>query len=174
MKRVSAHTFSKPMIDMAKLTREAYEELRSVESERDINLKIGDMPQTFGDPLLIRQVLLNLLSNAMKFTRKRRAAVIIVGGNSRKSENVYFVWDNGTGFDMKFQEKLFSHRIHEEREFEGSGAALAEAKKIIEKQGGRVWAESRPDEGATFYFSLPAQSGQQSHTNAQIIHFNQQ
>jgi two-component system sensor kinase len=115
------------------------------------------MPSAYGDLFMMNQVLLNLLSNAMKFTHTRETAMIEAGGYSEKNENVYYVRDNGIGFDMKLSDRLFGlfQRIHSSQEVEGTGLGLVIVKNIIEKHGGRVWAEGKPDEGATFYFTLP-------------------
>lgn len=159
--RLGAQPVNKTATDMAALAQKAYEEVRSVEGERDIRFKINNMPLAYCDQVLMSQVFLNLLANAMKFTRERKAAVIAAGGASRGYENIYYVSDNGIGFDMKFNEKLFGlfQRIHAGKEFEGTGVGLVIVKKIIQKHGGRVWAEGKPDEGATFYFSLPTKPG---------------
>lgn len=151
---ISAKEIQKSSIDMELLIRSAYEEIKP--AGRNIQLQIEAMPSAYGDLSLIRQVLLNLLANAIKFTRFRETAVIEVGGRTEKDEHMYYVRDNGTGFDMRFVDKLFGlfQRIHISEEFEGTGIGLVIVKRIIEKHGGSVWAEGRPDEGATFYFSL--------------------
>jgi len=102
-------------------------------------------------------VLTNLLSNAVKFTKHRNVTNIEVGGRREDNETVYYVKDNGAGFDMEHADKLFKifHRLHGLKEFEGIGIGLSIADRIIKRHGGRVWAEGRPDEGATFYFTLP-------------------
>ncbi len=107
---------------------------------------------------MVRQVFFNLIGNALKFTRPRETAVIEVGGYTAGPENVYYVRDNGVGFDMAGSDRLFAlfRRLHTEKEFEGTGAGLAIVSRVIERHCGRVWAEGRPGEGASFYFSLPA------------------
>jgi signal transduction histidine kinase len=118
---------------------------------------MNPLPPARGDSGMIRQVLMNLLSNAVKFTRSKPEAVIELGGKTEKDATVYYVRDNGAGFDMGEADKLFEvfRRLHPSREFEGTGVGLTIVKRIIERHGGRVWAEGRLNEGATFYFSLP-------------------
>ncbi|MFT3829497.1 MAG: ATP-binding protein [Opitutaceae bacterium] len=127
--------------------------------QRQVEFRIGPLPTVLADPTLLRQVFANLLSNALKFTRDRRPAVIEIGATpgERSGEQIVFVRDNGVGFDPKYTEKLFGvfQRLHHAREFEGTGIGLANVRRIIVRHGGRVWAESRLAEGATFYFTLP-------------------
>lgn len=124
---------------------------------RDISWKIDDLPMVFGDSILLKLVCDNLLSNAVKFTRPRLRAEIRVGCREESGEYVFFVGDNGVGFDMGQVSRLFGvfHRLHLQDEFEGSGIGLANVRRIISRHGGRTWAESSPDKGATFYFTLP-------------------
>ncbi|MGH7992103.1 MAG: PAS domain S-box protein [Limisphaerales bacterium] len=146
-------------VNMAQLIAEARRELERdpVLRDREIEWSIGDLPDARGDPLLLRQVVINLFSNALKYTRTRRPAKIEIGAKGEGGETVYFVHDNGVGFDMKYAGKLFGvfQRLHPEREFEGTGIGLANVQRIIHRHGGRIWAEAAVDKGATFYFALP-------------------
>lgn len=145
-------------IDMADLARTAFEEQKSMGArERHIQFKVAALPVAYGDKRLITQVFQNLLSNAIKFTRNEKKPEIEVGTMAGPTEDVYFVRDNGVGFDMDHAQKLFGtfQRLHGADEFEGSGIGLATVRRIIDRHGGRVWAEAKPQGGATFYFSLP-------------------
>jgi light-regulated signal transduction histidine kinase (bacteriophytochrome) len=125
--------------------------------ERPLQLEIGELPECRGDHSLLEHVLTNILSNAFKFTATREAARIEVGAYKEGSEQVYFVRDNGVGFDMKYAEKLFGafQRMHTQAEFPGTGIGLSIVRRIIQRHGGRVWAESLLQQGTTLYFSLP-------------------
>lgn len=124
---------------------------------KDIILKIDELPNAIGDFSLIKQVIINLISNAVKFSSKNPVPKIEIGFTKKEKENIYFVKDNGVGFDMKYAEKLFGvfHRLHKEADFPGTGVGLALVQRIINKHNGRVWAKSEPGKGAVFYFSLP-------------------
>jgi len=124
---------------------------------RDIDLKIAELPASQGDPTLLQQVWLNLLSNALKFTRGKKPAIIEIGAWEMADEIIYYVKDNGAGFDMRYADKLFGvfQRLHRAEEFEGTGVGLAIVQRIVRRHGGRVWAEGEPGKGATFYFALP-------------------
>jgi PAS domain S-box-containing protein len=123
---------------------------------REIEWRIGDLPFLDCDPALVRQVFANLLSNALKFTRPRKHALIEVGCLDQANEKILFVRDNGVGFSMKYADKLFGafQRLHRQEDFEGTGVGLATVQRIIHKHGGRIWAESSLDQGAAFYFTL--------------------
>lgn len=147
--------FSK--VDMNKLAGAVYDEIKTTMPEKYIQFNIGQLPSAYGDPLMIHQVFLNLLTNAIKFTGPKDKAVIEVGGWSENGENVYYVRDNGVGFDMQYVDKMFGpfQRLHSDEEFSGTGIGLAIVQRIIQRQGGRVWAKGEVNEGATFYFTLP-------------------
>ncbi len=154
---VSTKEVLKFEFNMKELAQKLVGELKPTIGERDIEFEISQLPSAYGDLAMINQVLQNLLTNAIKFTQTRDAAIIEVGGYTEKDENVYYVSDNGIGFDMQLSDKLFGlfQRIHSEKNVEGTGIGLVIVKNIIEKHGGRVWAEGKPDEGAKFYFTLP-------------------
>ena len=137
-----------------------HREFRQIDAnsvDEKIEFNLAPLPPTEGDPALIRQVFVNLLSNAKKYSRLRDRAVIEVNGYSENGDQVYYVKDNGVGFDMAYANKLFGvfQRLHSVEEFEGTGVGLAIVQRIIHRHGGRVWAEAKLNEGATFYFTLP-------------------
>ena len=148
-------------VNMEELVREVFEELKPASAERELTIEIKPLPLCHGDPSMLRQVLVNLLGNAIKFTQPKDAALIEVGGRTESAENIYYINDNGAGFDMQYTDKLFGvfQRLHGVAEFEGTGIGLAIVKRIITRHGGRVWAEGKVDEGATFYFTLPDKRG---------------
>jgi light-regulated signal transduction histidine kinase (bacteriophytochrome) len=123
----------------------------------NISWKIPVLPDMQADPNTIKQVWTNLISNAVKYSTKQAHPVIEIGNLSAANETIFFVKDNGVGFDAKYKDKLFKvfQRLHSAAEFEGTGVGLAIVEKIITKHGGRVWAEGEPGKGACFYFSLP-------------------
>jgi len=144
-------------IDMEALAREVVDELRSAPGQQVPNCVLKPLPAGWGDRSLVRQVWLNLLSNAIKFTGTREVPSIELGGSSEDGRNVYYVKDNGAGFDMRYYGKLFGvfQRLHSSKEFPGTGVGLAIVQRVVVRHGGRVWAEGKPGKGATFYFALP-------------------
>ncbi len=154
--RLGRAPLEKENVNTGNLVLSALSELKSQQEGRNINLLIGDLPPCNGDPSLLKQVWLNLLSNALKYTRKLDAAVVEIGCNATAERDVFFVRDNGTGFDMRYAGKLFGvfQRLHRAEDFEGTGVGLAIVQQIITRHGGRVWADAGPDRGATFYFTL--------------------
>jgi len=158
--RLSRAPLNKREVNNAKLVQSVINDLSSQQDGRQIDLRIGELPASTGDPALLKQVWVNLLSNAYKYTRLRETTVIEVGCSLQQKENVYFVRDNGTGFDMRYADKLFGvfQRLHRAEEFEGTGVGLAIVQRIIHRHGGRVWAEAAVDRGATFYFTLEGET----------------
>ena len=147
----------KSVFNLAAMTNKVFERLRAQEPERDLRLTVGDLPQGWGDQSLLYQVMQNLLANAVKFAKSRKNAVIEVGGRTEGKENIYYVKDNGAGFDERHIDSLFRpfQRLHGDEEYEGTGVGLAIVQWIIQRHGGRVWAEGKVGEGAAFYFALP-------------------
>jgi PAS domain S-box-containing protein len=144
-------------VDMHELALIVAEPLLAEAGSRVVRLKVGELPVARADAGLIRQVLSNLLDNAFKFTNRRPVAEITVGGREENGETVYFVSDNGAGFDMARIDRLFGvfQRLHSDEEFKGTGVGLALVRRIVQRHGGRVWAEGRVGEGAKFFFALP-------------------
>jgi light-regulated signal transduction histidine kinase (bacteriophytochrome) len=159
------------------VARRALEDLRAEQEGRRVEIRIGDLPLCYADRSLLQLVFVNLLSNALKYTRRRETATIEIGAIARAGSNppapggvrslpadaddpagtIYYVRDNGAGFDMRYAHKLFGvfQRLHRAEDYEGTGVGLATVQRIIVRHGGRVWAEAEPDRGATFYFVLP-------------------
>jgi PAS domain S-box-containing protein len=145
-------------IDLQPMVTEVFEELKAQEPARRLQLKLKKpLPPAFGDRNLLNQVLVNLLGNAVKFTQPREKGIIEVGGWTEGKENIYFIKDNGVGFDMRYVDKIFGvfQRLHRREEFEGTGVGLAIVQRIIHRHGGRVWASGKVGKGAEFYFALP-------------------
>lgn len=155
--RVSTQEIQTSEIDMGALTQEVFQELKSATGNRRVHLEMNDLPPASCDRSMMRQVFANLLSNAIKYTEPKEIAIIEVGGIIEGNETIYYVKDNGVGFDMEHADKLFNifQRLHSHEEFEGTGIGLVIVKRIVEKHGGRVWAEGMPKEGAKFCFALP-------------------
>lgn len=148
-------------LDMHALAQTAYHDVVPAESERAIVFSIDPLPKAFGDAVLICQVWANLISNAVKYTRGKTGRLIHVGVLMQEETPVYFVRDNGVGFNPQYAHKLFGvfQRLHRADEFEGNGVGLAIVQRIIQRHGGQVWGEGRVGVGATFYFTLPAPGG---------------
>lgn len=145
-------------IDMEQLAQEVIDELLRTTPGREVDIELHPLPPAEGDRAMVRQIFVNLLSNALKFTQPQRNALIEVDTYDENGTSVYFVRDNGAGFDMDYADKLFGvfERLHEDEEFEGTGVGLAVVERVVRRHGGRVWAEGAVDEGATFYFTLPS------------------
>jgi PAS domain S-box-containing protein len=157
--RAEAH---KTAVDLEQLVEEAVKEAQQDTHKRDIVWKVSRLPTWYGDRSMLRLVLVNLISNAVKFTRTRSPAEIEIGClKEEKDQVVVFVRDNGVGFDMRYASKLFGvfQRLHRAEAFEGTGIGLATVQRIVHRHGGKVWAESLVDKGATFYFSLAKNQG---------------
>jgi len=156
LSRLGRQPLSKRPVNLTALVRQVIDELPKEQEGRPIEFRVSELPNCFGDPSLLRQVFANLLANAVKFTRKKEKAVIEIGCMEKHEEKIYFVRDNGVGFDMKYAEKLFGafQRLHNQDQFEGTGVGLSIVHRIIHRHGGRIWAESEVEKGATFYFNL--------------------
>jgi signal transduction histidine kinase len=157
--RIGRQSMRKQRVAPTTVVREVLEELDSEQQGRRVDISIGDLPAVQADPSLLKQVYVNLLSNALKYTRAHDEAKIEVGSTSdgkAAGATVYYVRDNGAGFDMQYADKLFRvfQRLHRAEEFEGTGVGLATAHRIIQRHGGRIWAEAEVGTGATFYFTL--------------------
>lgn len=160
LSRLNSQVLRKENVDMALLVRSVVESIRLENIGRNVDFSIGVLPTCQADPVLLRQVLSNLLQNAMKYTRPREKALIEISGQDLPGECVYRVRDNGVGFDPLYTEKLFGvfQRLHPAEEFEGTGLGLATVQRIIRRNAGRVWADGQVDKGATFYFSIPKEA----------------
>jgi light-regulated signal transduction histidine kinase (bacteriophytochrome) len=145
-------------VDLRSLVQETIHELEPEISGRNMQWRLSELPRINGDDVMLRQVLFNLISNALKFTRMRERPQIEIGSlPGQTNEAVIFVRDNGAGFDMAYANKLFGvfERLHHANEYEGTGIGLANVRRIIARHGGRTWAEGKLDKGATFFFSIP-------------------
>jgi signal transduction histidine kinase len=159
--RLSRQALSKQPVTPVDLVRQALNDLRAIQEDRRVDIRIGVLPDCQADPVLLKQVFVNLLSNALKFTSQRQVAVIEVGSRHDDGETVYFVKDNGVGFNMAYADKLFGvfQRLHPAEDYEGTGVGLAIAQRIIHRHGGRIWAEAVVNQGATFSFTLAGEVG---------------
>ncbi|HYB98588.1 MAG TPA: ATP-binding protein [Candidatus Limnocylindrales bacterium] len=155
--RLGRQSLNKQPVETLALAREALKIACAGLPESEVVITLGDLPPCTADPALLRQVFVNLLSNAVKYSRARRPAAIEVGAAARDGAVVYFIRDNGIGFEMEYAQKIFGvfQRLHGASEYEGTGVGLAIVRRIIERHGGKIWAESEPGAGATFYWKLP-------------------
>jgi light-regulated signal transduction histidine kinase (bacteriophytochrome) len=161
LSRVGRAELNRSPVDLSALAQNVVAQLGKAEPDRQVEIAIADGIGAEGDAPLLRIALANLLGNAWKFTGKRAVARIEVGTMSLDGEAVYFVRDNGAGFDQAYEAKLFGvfQRLHSTHEFEGTGIGLATVKRIVNRHGGRIWAASEVDRGATFYFTLAGEIG---------------
>jgi PAS domain S-box-containing protein len=157
--RLARAEFQNGNVDMRELARSVIEDLTALEPDRQVRITVGQIPDAKGDAAMLRQVWMNVVANALKFTRPRAlAADVEIGGyGDGGGEATYYVRDNGVGFDMKYGYKLFHvfQRLHRSADFDGTGVGLAIVQRVIQRHGGRVWAEAKVNQGATFYFTLP-------------------
>jgi signal transduction histidine kinase len=156
LSRLAKTELHQGLVDLTGLALDVGEELRLLHPERNVRFEVAPHLQAHGDHRLLRVVMANLLGNAWKYSRIRAEACIEFGAVGRDDGPVFFVRDNGAGFDMEYSHRLFQafHRLHTIKEFEGSGIGLATVRRILQRHDGEVWAESKPDQGATFYFTI--------------------
>ncbi len=156
--RMGRREMQASQVDMSSLVKEIIRDLAPDLANRDVKWEIAELPNISGDSSLLRVALVNLISNALKFTGPRELAIIEVGFEEQDDVTVFWVRDNGVGFDPEYAQKLFGvfQRLHRDDEFEGTGIGLANVSRVVERHGGRVWAEGQLDQGATFYFTIPS------------------
>jgi hypothetical protein len=154
--RLARQPLSNGRVNIFEMVNGIVQELRNEAGEREMEIRVAEVPDVVGDSPLLRQVFVNLLSNAFKFTRNTKA-LIEVGCNVTEQENIFFVKDNGAGFNMAYAQKLFNvfQRLHTEDQFEGTGVGLSIVQRVVQRHGGRIWAEAEVGKGATFYVALP-------------------
>ena len=158
LSRLGRQQIKKSSVNLNALAGQVFKLLHDTEPEREVQLTVQpDLPPGWGDPSLLNQVMMNLVGNAIKYTKTKKTAIIEVGGSIQGQETIYYVKDNGVGFEARYADKLFGlfQRLHGGPEYEGTGVGLAIVQRIIQRHGGRVWAEGKLNEGAIFYFALP-------------------
>jgi light-regulated signal transduction histidine kinase (bacteriophytochrome) len=157
LSRISRRDINSSEIDMTKMVKSILNEIISSEETAKLTLNIGQMPFASADATYLKQVWIILISNAIKFSIAKSNPVITIGGYTEAANNIYYIEDNGVGFNQEYAYKLFGvfKRLHKSEEFEGNGIGLAIVKRIIELHGGKVWANGKEGQGASFFFSLP-------------------
>ena len=148
-------------IDMQVMAQEVFDEMSAIEPGRKLRLDLHPIPNARGAEAMIRQVWVNLIGNAVKYTKQRETGEVEIGMcDAGNGEQAYFIKDNGAGFDMRFAGKLFGvfQRLHSQQEFAGTGVGLALVQRIVQRHGGRIWADADVGRGATFFFTLPKQN----------------
>jgi len=155
--RFEVQEINQSNIDMERVARTVFDEMKSIIPSHNVALSIKTLPAAYGDEVMVRHLFSNLFSNAIKFSKLKDNASVEISARAGRSQNLYYVRDNGVGFDMRYADKLFRpfQRLHNRDEFEGTGVGLAIVQRIIQRHGGRLWAEGKVNEGATFYFTLP-------------------
>jgi light-regulated signal transduction histidine kinase (bacteriophytochrome) len=155
--RLGRKELSHVHVNMDELVQNIVQEFKTAEPHRRINVVHFPLKQSRADSSMIRQVWINLISNAFKYSRYREISEVEIGSYENDNQTCYYVRDNGAGFDMEYEGKLFGvfQRLHKMNEFEGTGVGLALVKTIVKRHGGYVWAEGKLNDGATFYFTLP-------------------
>ena len=153
--KLGMHSLEKETVQPALIVRDILREVRTDPSVKNVEFKVGELPPCQADPALLKQVYANLISNALKFSGKREHPLVEIGSLTKDGHLVFFVRDNGIGFDMRYADKVFGvfQRLHNADEYEGTGVGLAIVQRIIEIHGGRIWVESGLDKGTTFYFT---------------------
>ncbi|MGJ4746960.1 sensor histidine kinase [Leptospira sp. SA-E8] len=157
LSRMGKKEITKTIVNISELVQHTLYELQTDTQNGNHKIQVGELSPAMGDSELLTQVFINLISNAIKYSSKKEEPIVQIGCNQSNGENTYFVKDNGAGFNMKYQNRLFGvfQRLHDNRDFEGVGIGLAIVQRIISRHGGKVWAEGEVGQGATFYFTLP-------------------
>ena len=157
LSRITRSEHKKSKVDMTRMALSMFNEAASPEIQERMKFVLGELPESSADPIYIKQVWINLISNAIKFSSLKKKPEIKIDGYVEAGFNVYYVKDNGVGFNPEYSHKLFGvfQRLHKADEFEGTGVGLAIVQRIIHRHGGSVWADGKEGKGATFYFSLP-------------------